>query len=182
MKYNNFWSAFLILLQLQNKFCKKRAQNKSGGFQSKQYKLERFCKETIQWDSWSRKFEFWFAFTKFCFRKKFLKERYVLHKVLTYIEYRAVFGVFRTIDPPTPPCLPLASVSSPRTKGGGYTLAERWGGGGSIFWKTPDIGLATYSIIPLRDTCTRTIGWSVRRTKPSLDCPFNGGPILFLPA
>jgi hypothetical protein len=38
------------------------------------------------------------------------------HKVLTYIEYRAVSGVFQTIDPHPP--LPLASVSSPRTKGG----------------------------------------------------------------
>ncbi len=25
----------------------------------------------------------------------------------------------------------------------------RWGDGGSIFWKTPDIGLASYSLIPL---------------------------------
>ncbi len=48
------------------------------------------------------------------------------HKVLTIIEYRAVSGVFRTIDPP-PPFHP-ASVSSPRTKGGGYTLAVGgWG-------------------------------------------------------
>ncbi len=32
-----------------------------------------------------------------------------------------------------------------------YTLAGRWGGaGGSIFWKTPHIGLASYSIISLR--------------------------------
>jgi hypothetical protein len=38
------------------------------------------------------------------------------HKVLTYIEYSAVSGVFRTIDP-LPPLHP-ASVSSPRTKGG----------------------------------------------------------------
>ncbi len=51
--------------------------------------------------------------------------------------------------PPTPPLHP-ASVSSPRTKSGGYTLAGRWGVGGSIFWKTPDIGLASYSIISLR--------------------------------
>jgi hypothetical protein len=45
----------------------------------------------------------------------------------TYVEYRAVSGVFQNIDPPPP--LPLASVSYPRTKGG-YTLAGRvrgWG-------------------------------------------------------
>ncbi len=51
------------------------------------------------------------------------------HKVLTYIEYRAKSGVFRTIDPPC--------VLSPHQRG--YTLA---GGGGSIFRKTPDIVLA----------------------------------------
>jgi hypothetical protein len=80
------------------------------------------------------------------------------HKVLTYIEYRAVFGVFRTIDPsippPQPPQPPLhpASVSSRRTKGGGYTTHSPGGEGvgGSIFRKTPDIGLASYSIISLR--------------------------------
>jgi hypothetical protein len=69
-------------------------------------------------------------------------------KVLTYIEYRAVSGVVRTVDPP--PLLHQASVSSPRTKGGGVHTPGRRGGGGSIFWKTPDIGLASYSIIPLR--------------------------------
>ncbi len=57
---------------------------------------------------------------------------------------------------PNPPLHP-ASVSSPRTKGGGYTLAGRWGGGGSIFWKTPDIGLASYSLIPLRGQQTFTV-------------------------
>jgi hypothetical protein len=45
------------------------------------------------------------------------------HKVLTYLEYRAVSDVFQNIDP-HPPLQP-ASVSSPRTKGGGYTLAGR---------------------------------------------------------
>jgi hypothetical protein len=60
------------------------------------------------------------------------------HKVLTYIEYRAVSVIFRTIDPPPP--LHPASVSSLRAGGGG----------GSIFRKTPDIGFAYYSIIPLR--------------------------------
>jgi hypothetical protein len=45
------------------------------------------------------------------------------HKVLTYIEYRAVSGVFQTIDHPPP--LHLASVTYPCTKGGGgggYTV------------------------------------------------------------
>ncbi len=71
------------------------------------------------------------------------------HKVLTYVEYRAVSGVFQNIDPPPP--LHPASVSSPRTKGGGvqHSPGGEWIGG-SIFWKTPDIGLASYSIISLR--------------------------------
>ncbi len=67
-------------------------------------------------------------------------------------------GVFRTIDPPPP--LHPASVSSPfppsPTKGGGvHTRRAVRGVGGSIFRKTPDIGLASYSIIPLRiySTC-----------------------------
>ncbi len=50
------------------------------------------------------------------------------HKVLTYIEYRTVSGVFRTIDPPPP--LHPASVSSPRTKGGGVHIRRAvrgWG-------------------------------------------------------
>jgi hypothetical protein len=64
------------------------------------------------------------------------------HKVLTYVEYRTVSDVFQNIDPP-PPSLHLASVSSPRTKGGGTHSPGGEGGGGSIFWKTPDIGLAS---------------------------------------
>jgi hypothetical protein len=43
-----------------------------------------------------------------------------------------VSDIFQNIDPPLQP----ASVSSPCTKGGG---------GGSIFWKTPAIGLASYN-------------------------------------
>ncbi len=69
------------------------------------------------------------------------------HKVLTYIENRAVSGVFRTIDPP-PPVHP-ASVSSPRTKGEGGGGTHSPGGEGvgrSIVRMTPDIGLAS----PLR--------------------------------
>ncbi len=64
-----------------------------------------------------------------------------MHKVITYIEYRAVSGVFRTIDP-SPPLHP-ASVSSPHTKG----RAERgWG----VNISEDARHWASYSIIPLR--------------------------------
>ncbi len=46
--------------------------------------------------------------------------KWIKHKVLKYVEYRAVSGVFQNIDPHPP--LPLASVYSTRTKGGGYTV------------------------------------------------------------
>ncbi len=54
-------------------------------------------------------------------------------------------GVFRTIEIDPPPHLHPASVSSPRTKGRG--VHTRWAvrGWGVIFWKTPDIGLASYN-------------------------------------
>ena len=51
--------------------------------------------------------------------------------------------VFQNIDPPSPSppgeCVPPAFVG-----GGEDTLAGRRGGGGSIFWKTRDIGLLSY--------------------------------------
>ncbi len=54
---------------------------------------------------------------------------------------------------PPPPSPPHERVF-PRTKGGGEGggthLPGGEGGGGSIFWKTPDMGLASYSIISLR--------------------------------
>jgi hypothetical protein len=62
------------------------------------------------------------------------------------MEYRAVSGVFRTIDPP-PPLLP-ASVSSPPPppKAGGFTLAGRGGGGVNILEDaTHWIGLSQYN-------------------------------------
>ncbi len=67
-------------------------------------------------------------------------------KYLHIIEHRAVSGVLQTTDPPPP--LHPATVSKRR---GVHTCrAVRGEGGGSIFWKTPAIGLASYSIIPLR--------------------------------
>jgi hypothetical protein len=81
----------------------------------------------------------------------------VVYTVLrnTYTEHRAVSGVFRTTNywPPVPHPLSTQRVCpTPAPKAGRYTLAGRWGGGGSIFRKTPDIGLASYSIIPLHCT------------------------------
>ena len=55
------------------------------------------------------------------------------HKALTYIEYRAVSGVFRTIDLPTP--LHPASVSSlaPKAGAGGTHSPGGEGVGGQYF-------------------------------------------------
>ncbi len=59
-----------------------------------------------------------------------------------YYIYRVQSSVWRLPNywPPTP-SPPNQSV---------LTRTGRWGGGESIFRKTPDIGLASYSIIPLR--------------------------------
>ncbi len=53
---------------------------------------------------------------------------------------------------PHPPPHPASVSSPPHQRRGEDTLAHarRWPGGGSIFWKTPYIGLASYSIISLR--------------------------------
>jgi hypothetical protein len=62
---------------------------------------------------------------------------------LILLEDNPMSLVFQNIDPPSPSppgeCVPPAFV------GGEDTLAGRRGGGGSIFWKTRDIGLASYS-------------------------------------
>jgi hypothetical protein len=88
------------------------------------------------------------------------------HKVLTYIEYRAVSGVFQTIDPP-PPLRP-ASVSFPRTNGRGYTLAGQWGGWGVKILEDARHWLASYSIITLRYKCTMYYLYIVHGTKQVL--------------
>jgi hypothetical protein len=77
----------------------------------------------------------------------------------TYIystEHRVQISVWRLPNywHPTP-SPPSECVLRPHQRQGGYTLAGWWGGGGggSIFRKTPDIGLASYSIIPLHLAC-----------------------------
>ncbi len=73
----------------------------------------------------------------------------------TYVEDRAVSCVFQNIDPQSPsPPSECVLLPHPR-RGGVHTHRGRWGGGGSIFGRRQsDIGLASYSIIPLRVTPT----------------------------
>ncbi len=53
--------------------------------------------------------------------------RQAKHKVLTYVEYRAVSGVFQNIDPP-PPLHPVSGVLPPHQRRGVHT--RRVGEGG----------------------------------------------------
>jgi hypothetical protein len=68
------------------------------------------------------------------------------HKVLTYVEYRAVF-VSSKILPPQPPLHPASVSPPPHQRRGVHTRrAVR----GQYFWKTHGMGLASYTIISLR--------------------------------
>ncbi len=90
------------------------------------------------------------------------------HKVLTYVEYRAVPGVFQNIGPP-PTSPPSECVLPPHQRRGVHTRrAER--GGGSIFWKTPAIGLASYSPVSLRFGCSLPRFCSPLNRKALLGC------------
>jgi hypothetical protein len=76
--------------------------------------------------------------------------KWIKHKVLKYVEHRAVSGVFQNIDPHPP--LPLASVYSTRTKGGGvhstlHTRRAVGGGGGNILeYASHRIGFFQYNL------------------------------------
>ncbi len=76
----------------------------------------------------------------------------LFHSQSTYVcrLHSSVWRLPKYWPPRSPPPFHPANLSSPRTKGGG--VHTRWAvrEWGSIFWKTPDIGLASYSIIPLR--------------------------------
>jgi hypothetical protein len=72
----------------------------------------------------------------------------VTHKVLTYVEYRAVSGVFQNIDPPTP--LSTQRVLPPHQRPGGTHSPGGEGGGGLNILEDARHRMASYSIIPLR--------------------------------
>ncbi len=74
--------------------------------------------------------------------------------VLTYVEYRAVSDAFQNIDPH--PLSTQRVCPSLAPKAGGTHSPGGEGVGGPIFWKTPDIGLASYSKFTLRYTVIHT--------------------------
>jgi hypothetical protein len=82
------------------------------------------------------------------------------HKLLTYVEYRAVSSVFQNIDPP-PTSPPSECVLTPHQRRRVHTRQAVRGVGGSIFWKTPDNGLASYSIISLWYDSTESLWYSI---------------------
>ncbi len=88
------------------------------------------------------------------------------HKVLTYIEYRAVSGVFRLL---TPYPLSTQRVCTPPAPcnggGGGGTLMQSHSPGsegvwGLIFWKTPCRNLIGESLYGMNVKFLTTIAWN----------------------
>ncbi len=73
---------------------------------------------------------------------------FYVHKVLTYVEYRAVSGVFQNIDPPYPsPPSECVLPPLPQAEGGGYTLGGVEGGGVIILEDARHwIGLLQYNL------------------------------------
>jgi hypothetical protein len=75
-----------------------------------------------------------------------------LHKVLTYVDYRAVSGVFQNIDPPPTPSPPSECVLPPHQRRGGGVHTRRAVGGGQYFgrrqtldWSLIQYNLSTYN-------------------------------------
>jgi hypothetical protein len=96
-----------------------------------------------------------------------------MHKVLTYVEYRAVSDVFQYIDPHP---LSTQRVCPPPAPwgGGGVHTRRAVRGWGSIFWKTPGIRLACNSLIPLRSNENGTVSF-----KPKLCINYLVGKLSF---
>ncbi len=66
------------------------------------------------------------------------------------VEYRAVSGVFQNIDP-SPSHRPASVLYPPAFgAGGGHTFVGWRGGGGSVFWKTPDTALYSTETVRLK--------------------------------
>jgi hypothetical protein len=78
-------------------------------------------------------------------------------------------GVFQNIDPP-PPSSPGESVPPAFGAGGTHSLVGE-GGGGSIFWKTPDTALYSTYVSTL---CFKSRMYFYLYTKAVLDIPNNG--------
>jgi hypothetical protein len=98
--------------------------------------------------NWLQKQTNWYINT--CSRTRWRYHCGMLQAQSTHI-YRVHSSVWRLPNYWSPtPSPPSECVLPPHQRQGGYSLAGGWGGVGSIFRKTPDIGLASYNIIPLR--------------------------------
>ncbi len=75
-----------------------------------------------------------------------IRYRVYLTEYIFYCKRAILFLSSSKILTPHPPLRP-ASLSSPRNKAGGTHSLGGEGDGGSIFWKTREIGLASYSKI-----------------------------------
>jgi hypothetical protein len=79
--------------------------------------------------------------------KNFYSSQWTTHRVHILLkEGNPISLVFQNIDPPSPSLPGGESVLPPQQRGVHTRLAER-GMGGSIFWKTREIGLPSYSKI-----------------------------------
>jgi hypothetical protein len=61
----------------------------------------------------------------------------MIHKVITYVEYRAVSGIFHSIDPPPPPTPLRECVLPPHQSRIGVHTRQEVRGWGVNIWKTP---------------------------------------------
>ncbi len=89
--------------------------------------------------------------------------KWIKHKVLKYVEYRAVSGVFQNIDPHPP--LPWRVCTPPAPKVGGtqYTLHTRRAGGGGQYF-----GRRQTSDWPLTVLYNLSTGSSISKERPGL--------------
>jgi hypothetical protein len=98
------------------------------------------------------------------------------HKVLTYVDYRTVSGVFQNIDPPPTPLSTQRVCPPPAPKAGGTHSPGGEGGGGVNILEDAShrIGLLQYNLSTPRPICRKKVFFYhlvVLVILPSLDSP-----------
>ncbi len=94
------------------------------------------------------------------------------HKVFTYVEYRAVSGVFQNIDPPRPLSTQRMYPHPASKAGGGNTRRARGGGGNILEDARHWMGLLQYNPstvqkIRIATSATRSSGAEAKGLLPS---------------